>query len=40
MRDPFQRLVSCYLDKFRKGNVHYSVKMTGNGASVRPSHAE
>mmetsp|Transcript_40168 Transcript_40168/g.51752 ORF Transcript_40168/g.51752 Transcript_40168/m.51752 type:complete len:514 (-) Transcript_40168:279-1820(-) len=30
LRHPFERLVSCYKDKFGRGNKLYSVRMTGN----------
>lgn len=30
LRHPFERLVSCYKDKFGRDNKLYSVKMTGN----------
>lgn len=30
LRHPFERLVSCYKDKFGRGSRSYSVKVTGN----------
>jgi hypothetical protein len=40
LRHPFERLVSCYKDKFRRKNRYYSVKMTGNMSTHILSFAE